>query len=65
MNIKILLDRIEKSFILTQELIEHTSEEDLDKDLPNIPSNTLRNQLWCVIGARESYLKAIKEKKVK
>lgn len=38
----------------------HVEEESLALDLPNLPSNQISGQLWCVVGARESYLKALK-----
>ena len=31
----------------------------LAKDLVGLPSNTIGQQLWCVVGARESYARAI------
>ncbi|MDI6773128.1 MAG: hypothetical protein QME77_11180 [bacterium] len=37
----------------------HLDEESLGLDLPNLPSNRISGQLWCIVGARESYTKAI------
>lgn len=48
-----------RSFKLTQDLIVHLNEEALGLDLPNLPSNRIAGQLWCIVGARESYTKAI------
>jgi hypothetical protein len=45
--------------IITHDLIEHLDETFLGLDLPNLPSNRISEQLWCVIGARESYTRAI------
>jgi hypothetical protein len=48
-----------RAFQLTYELVYHLDEISLNLDLPNLPSNQIAGQLWCVIGARESYMKAI------
>jgi hypothetical protein len=48
-----------RAFTLTHELVTHFEEESLTLDLPNLPSNQISGQLWCIVGARESYLKAI------
>ena len=32
----------------------------LAMNLPALPSNTIGSQLWCVVGARESYVNAIR-----
>jgi hypothetical protein len=39
--------------------VAHLEEESLNLDLPNLPSNQIAGQLWCVVGARENYLKAL------
>lgn len=46
---------------LTDELVSHLSEESLRLDLPGLPSNAIGGQLWCMIGARESFTRAIRE----
>ena len=59
---------------MREKVIEHIkalfrAHEDLAEILPDeafgqklsIPSNTIGEQFWCLIGARESYAKAIKE----
>jgi len=43
-----------------QELAESLPREAFGQKL-SIPSNTIGGQFWCLIGARESYAKAIKE----
>jgi len=60
LKIKILVDRLLKAYNLTNDLVNNLTEDDLTLKLKNLPSNTIENQLWCIIGARESYLKAIK-----
>ncbi len=54
-----LKTKLEQSFQLTHDLVAHLEEEFLALDLPNLPSNQISGQLWCVVGARESYLKAL------
>ncbi len=58
MNLK-LKEKLERSFILTHDLVEHLDEASLSLDLPGLPSNQISGQFWCIIGARESYIKAI------
>jgi hypothetical protein len=48
-----------RAFQLTYDLVYHLDETSLNLDLPNLPSNRIAGQLWCVVGARESYTKAI------
>lgn len=51
--------RLVRSFKLTHDLVVHLDEESLSLDLPNLPSNRIAGQVWCIVGARESYTKAI------
>lgn len=51
--------RLERSFKLTHDLAVHLDEASLKLDLPQLPSNRIAGQLWCMVGARESYLKAM------
>lgn len=51
--------KLDRSFTLTHDLVLHLEEISLNLDLPNLPSNRIAGQLWCIAGARESYLKAI------
>ena len=57
--ISILKENIQRAFTSTHDLVTHLEENSLILDLPNLPSNQISGQLWCVVGARESYLKAI------
>lgn len=50
---------LERAFKLTHDLVAHLEEASLGLDLPGLPSNRIAGQLWCIVGARESYLKAI------
>jgi hypothetical protein len=48
-----------RSFKLTHDLVVHLDEEALGLDLPTLPSNRIADQVWCIVGARESYTRAI------
>jgi hypothetical protein len=50
---------LDRSFELTHDLVAHLDESALALDLPGLPSNRIAGQLWCIVGARESYTKAI------
>lgn len=54
-----LKEKLQRAFTLTHDLVTHIDENSLPLDLPNLPSNQIAGQLWCMVGARESYLKAI------
>jgi hypothetical protein len=56
-----LKDRLATAFSLTHDLFAHLDEASLLLDLPNLPSNRIAAQAWCIAGARESYLRAIRE----
>lgn len=45
---------------LYQDLLAALPEDGLRLDLPQLPSNAIGAQLWCVVGARESYVRAIR-----
>ncbi len=53
-------ESFERSFALYRDLIVSLDEADLDAKLPGLRSNTIGQQLWCVIGARESYSRAVR-----
>ncbi len=55
----ILKEKLQRSFGLYEDLVQSLQEENLGLDLAGLPSNTIGQQLWCVVGARQSYLKAI------
>lgn len=55
----IIFESFERSFKLYSDLIDTLDTEALSSKLPQIPSNSMGLQLWCVVGARESYAKAI------
>ena len=49
----------ERTLGLYREFAEALPEAALDQRLPGIPSNKIGLQLWCVVGARESYSRGI------
>ena len=54
-----LKEKLARSFSLTHDLVAHLAEDSLNLSLPNLPSNRIADQLWCIVGARESYINAI------
>lgn len=56
---QVLKARLDRSFQLTHDLVAHLDETSLNLDLPELPSNRISAQLWCIVGARESYTRAI------
>lgn len=55
----VLKEKLQRSFGLYDDLVQELEEENLKLDLAGLPSNTIGAQLWCVVGARQSYLRAI------
>jgi hypothetical protein len=49
----------ERSFGLYRDLLGVLDARTLTLRLPGMPSNSIGAQLWCVVGARESYARAI------
>jgi hypothetical protein len=49
----------ERSFSLYRDLLAAIDARTLASRLPGLPSNSIGAQLWCVVGARESYARAI------
>ena len=61
MNItSIIAESFDRSFVLYGDLVESLEEVNLAAKLPGLPSNSLGSQLWCVVGARESYTVALR-----
>ena len=56
----IIRERFVASFELYDELASEVPEASLALKLPGIASNALGDQLWCVVGARESFAGAIR-----
>jgi uncharacterized damage-inducible protein DinB len=58
-GLELLLEvHLDESFALYDELVASLTGDDLRRKLP-VPSNVIGAQLWCVVGARESWARAI------
>ncbi|QPC47893.1 hypothetical protein [Mangrovibacillus cuniculi] len=57
----IIKQRVIQAMELTNEFYQNLEDVDLRLKIPNVPSNTIGEQAYCIIGARESYLEALKE----
>lgn len=56
-----IINRVLKAMELTFDFYSYISAEQLRLNIHNTPSNTIGEQAWCIIGARESYLKALEK----
>jgi len=54
----IMMKRLAQSFHLWEDLASSLDGTHLGSKLGDLPSNAIGHQLWCVVGARESYLNA-------
>ena len=52
-------ERFERSFGMYRDLVDAVGGDALGRRLGDLRSNTVGAQLWCVVGARESYSRAI------
>ncbi|MHA2029759.1 MAG: hypothetical protein ACW99Q_10240 [Candidatus Kariarchaeaceae archaeon] len=57
---QLIQKRLRRAFTLTLDLYDSLNKGDLKLDIKDHPSNTIGDQVWCMIGARESYFEAIK-----
>lgn len=57
----ILKKRVLQAMNLTDDFYNHINEGCLTLKISDVPSNTMGEQAYCIIGARESYLKALKK----
>jgi len=57
---ELVIAKVKDALGLYSDLAAALPEEALRLNLPHLPSNTIGSQLWCVAGARASYLKAIR-----
>ena len=55
---RLIAARLDATFALYAELIDALDEADLRRSLP-VPSNPIGLQLWCVVGARETWARAL------
>lgn len=56
---EIITTRVLKALALTNDFYAHISEDHLKLKLENLPSNSIGEQVWCILGARESYIRAL------
>ena len=52
-------ERFERSFAMYRDLVDAIGGDGLTRRLGELRSTTIGAQLWCVVGARESYSRAI------
>lgn len=55
----VVREHFERSFGLYRDLAAGLDRNALESRLADVASNTIGGQLWCVVGARESYAAAI------
>ena len=53
-----LSERVGRALGLTELLARAVPEDALASKLPSAKSNALGDQFWCILGARESFLRA-------
>ncbi len=58
-----LKERLISVIDTTNDFFTNIANEELGLKLSGLPSNTIGSQAWCLIGARESYMKAYVEEK--
>ncbi|MDR7185839.1 putative damage-inducible protein DinB [Microbacterium trichothecenolyticum] len=57
---ELLRRRFSRANALYLDFVDAVSAEQLGSHLADLPSDTVGHQLWCVLGARESYPRAAK-----
>lgn len=55
----VVSERLARALALTESLVDALEDKNLEKHCGDAPSNTIGGQFWCLVGARESYAKAI------
>lgn len=58
-KMELLKYRIGRAMELTNDYFNYMPESSLLLTIPDAPSNSIGEQAWCIVGARESYLKAL------
>ncbi|WP_051314907.1 hypothetical protein [Alteribacter aurantiacus] len=56
---EMIKERLMKAFHLTEDFYLNLTNEQLSLSISTVPSNTIGEQAYCLIGARESYLNAL------
>lgn len=57
---EILGQKLLRALRLTNDFFYHIEESTFILKIPNAPSNTIGDQVYCIVGARESYLESMK-----
>ena len=57
---KLLTQRVRSALNLTRDFYASISDDQLQMNIPGLPSNTIGEQAYCIVGARESYLNAMR-----
>jgi hypothetical protein len=57
----ILHERLKIAFDIYDGIVSHLNESSLTSKLAYLPSSTIGEPLWCVVGARESYIRGIQK----
>ena len=57
---EILKQRVLQALSLTDDFYNHIKGGSLRLRISEVPSNTIGEQAYCIVGARESYIKALK-----
>lgn len=57
----LLKNRVSRAMELTNDFYDYIAEGSLLLTIPDVPSNNIGQQAWCIVGARESYLKALEQ----
>jgi len=55
----VLIDALNKRFDSYQDIIDSVTDDELGQKLDVPKHKSLAEHMWCVVGARESYAKAI------
>lgn len=61
MDSPVLQERLKIAFEIYNGIVSYLNESSLTSKLADLPSNTIGEQFWCVVGARESYIRGIKK----
>ncbi|MBS4054507.1 MAG: hypothetical protein KGZ64_07010 [Thermaerobacter sp.] len=56
---QVISAKMKRAMDLSHDYVRFLTEDALALRLPNVPSNSIGEQVWCIVGARESYLKAM------
>jgi len=55
----LIIAKVKRAMDLSYDYVDVIPAASLALRLPNLPANSIGEQLWCIVGARESYLRAL------